>query len=80
MAKMLSNRSRSGGVTWETFQRSKKRFPLMRPKLPGSSLSGVASYRGAVNQLLKRVVREIRTTLCGNRGRVTASGHPVGGR
>ena len=31
--KMLSSRSRSGGVTWEAFHQIKTRFPLMRPKL-----------------------------------------------
>jgi hypothetical protein len=35
----------------------------------------------AVNQLLKSVVREIRTaTFRGSRGRATASGDPVGGQ
>ena len=34
----------------------------------------------SVNQLLKSVVREIRTPpICGSRGRATASGDPVGG-
>lgn len=31
--KVLSSRSRSGGITWEAFHPIKERFPLMRPKL-----------------------------------------------
>ncbi|SAL07223.1 RNA-directed DNA polymerase [Caballeronia calidae] len=42
--KMLSSRSRSGGITWEAFQEIKKRFPLMRPKLhlPYRALQAIA--------------------------------------
>lgn len=42
--KMLSSRSRSGGVNWEAFQQIKERFPLMRPKLylPYSALQAIA--------------------------------------
>jgi hypothetical protein len=42
--KMLSSRSRSGGVTWEAFHQIKTRFPLMRPKLhlPYRALQAIA--------------------------------------
>jgi hypothetical protein len=47
--KMLSSRSWAGRLTWDAFNQIKERTPLLRPK--GS----------AVKQLLKSVVREIRT-------------------
>ena len=31
--KMLSSRSRAGGIRWEVFYRTKELFPLQRPKL-----------------------------------------------
>ena len=44
-----------------------------------SSCEDTNNYYCAVNHRLKSVVREIRhATFCGNRGRVTASGDPVG--
>jgi group II intron reverse transcriptase/maturase len=43
--KMLSSRSRSGGITWEAFQQIKERFPLLRPKLylPYGALRAIAT-------------------------------------
>ncbi|GAM52750.1 hypothetical protein EBME_1213 [bacterium endosymbiont of Mortierella elongata FMR23-6] len=42
--KLLSSRSRAGGITWEVFQEIKKRFLLMRPKLhlPYRALQAIA--------------------------------------
>jgi RNA-directed DNA polymerase len=42
--KMLSSRSRAGGVTWEAFHQIKERFPLTRPKLhlPYRALQAIA--------------------------------------
>ena len=58
--KMLSSRSWKGVIAWVHFQRIKEHFPLLRPKLH-LSLRRAASYRNAVKQLPKSVVRETRT-------------------
>src|SRR5262245_47904109 len=59
--RMLRSRSRAASrLTWDTFNQIKKRSPLLRPKLR-LPYPGAASTRGAVNQLPKSVVREIRT-------------------
>ena len=58
--KMLSGRSWKATIRWEQFHRITDQFPLQRPKAV-SPLQGAASYRHTVKQLLKSVVRQIRT-------------------
>ena len=78
--RMLCSRSWAGRrLTWDAFNQIKERTPLLPPKvrLPYSELQ--AGARSAVNQLPKSVgAGNPHATFCGNRGRATASGDPVG--
>jgi hypothetical protein len=55
--KMLGSRSRQGYFTLDKFQPVKTPLPLLAPKAV-TPLSGAASSRGAVTQLLKSAVQE----------------------
>jgi len=78
--RMLCSRSWAGRrLTWDVFNRIKERTAVAdtqtAPPLPGAA--GACS---AVNQLPKSVgAGNPHATFCGNRGRATASGDPVGG-
>jgi hypothetical protein len=65
-------------LTWDAFNQINERTPLLSPKLR-LPYPGAAGARSAVNQLPKSVgAGNPHATFCGNRGRVTASGDPVG--
>jgi hypothetical protein len=76
--RMLCSRSWAGQrLTWDAFNQIKERTPLLKPNC--ASLTGscrrlqccepTAEERGAVKS---------HATFCGNRGRATTSGDPVG--
>src|SRR6516225_916669 len=76
--KMLCSRSWAGRITWDMFHQIKQRQPILRPKL----YPPIGSYKlpqCCESSSEERSAGNLHATFCGNRGRATASGDPVGG-